>query len=211
MKNIDWKLCLIADPDLVNEDKLIPKVEEAVEAGVTLVQLRVKSLSTRKFLELAIPLSALLRKKNIPFLVNDRVDIALVSQASGVHLGQDDLPLPYARKILGPDKIIGISVHNLEEALTAEKKGADYLGAGPVFPTSSKKDLSPLLGLEGIRLIREKTHLPILAIGGIKPENASAVIAAGADGVAAISAFFQKKDVRLVSGEFKQALSRQPD
>lgn len=204
---MDWKLCLIADPSFVPENRLLEKVKEAVESGVTLVQLRVKSLSSRKFFELALLLSSLLKKKDIPFIVNDRVDIALASQASGVHLGQNDLPLSYARKILGPDKIIGISAHNLKEALTAEKEGADYLGVGPVFHTISKNNLSPIIGVDGIRLIRKKIRIPILAIGGITPENSSEVIAAGADGLAAISAFFKKSDIRQVAKNFRQAMS----
>jgi len=135
------------------------------------------------------------------------VDIALACGADGVHLGQQDLPLEVARKILGPNKIIGLSVNTVAEAWEAEKKGADYLGVGPIFPTSSKKDIRNLLGLSGLKKIREATSLPLMAIGGINLDNAAAVLQAGADGVAVISAILGAANLSLQIKKFLQVLS----
>ncbi len=190
MEKIDWTLCLIADTEFASDMDIVRMTEEAVEEGVTLVQLRAKNLSDRDFFHLALNLSEKLEEKKIPLIINDRVDIAISSGASGVHLGQNDLPLSCARKILGGDKLIGISTNTAEEALLAEEEGADYLGVGPVYFTSTKKSTKTPLGLEGFREIRKKVRIPILAIGGINHRNASDVIAIGADGIAVISAIW---------------------
>lgn len=208
MKKIDWKLCLIADVDAAAGRNVPSLVKQAVEAGVTLVQLRAKKLETRQFLSLALEISAILKTKNIPFIVNDRVDIALSCGANGVHLGQNDLPLPFARKILGIDKLIGITVNTVEEAIEAEAGGADYLGAGPVFFTPTKKELRPLLGLEGLKAIREKVKMPVLAIGSISPENAGEAMACGVNGIAVISAILGATDIRKATQEIIAAIKR---
>jgi len=203
---VDWTLCLIADPEF-SADRNIPAiVEDAVRSGVTLVQLRAKNLSCRDFLDLALNLTAFLNAHHIPLIINDRVDIALACRASGVHLGQDDLPLPLARQLLGPDKIIGISVNSREEAVAAEKQGADYLGVGPVYPTSTKKDLRAILGLPGLKAISETVRIPILAIGGITAENAGEVMASGADGVAVISAILGAEDISQATRKLLEAI-----
>ncbi len=129
-----------------------------------------------------------MRPKNIPLIINDRVDIAQACEADGVHLGQDDIPFHYARKILGKNRFIGISVKTAEEAVAGERDGADYIGMGPIFKTLSKEDSGPEVGLAGLRKVRAKVKIPILAIGGISAANAAEVISAGADGVAVISA-----------------------
>jgi thiamine-phosphate pyrophosphorylase len=188
MDRIDWRLCFIADSEAASGRDILQLIAEAVEGGVTLIQLRGKKWTSREFLDVGMKAFRFLGPKKIPLIINDRVDIALACEADGVHLGQDDMPLPYAREILGKDRIIGISVATPDEAEAAEKDGADYVGAGPVFGTLSKKDTAPLLGLTGLRKIREKTKIPILAIGGITVANAADVISAGADGVAVISA-----------------------
>jgi thiamine-phosphate pyrophosphorylase len=188
MDRIDWRLCFIADSEAASGRDILQLIAEAVEGGVTLIQLRGKKWTSREFLDMGMKALRFLGPKKIPLIINDRVDIALACEADGVHLGQDDMPLPYAREILGKDRIIGISVATPDEAEAAEKDGADYVGAGPVFGTLSKKDTAPLLGLTGLRKIREKTKIPILAIGGITVANAADVISAGADGVAVISA-----------------------
>jgi len=195
MKPINWKLCLIADTEAAGRKNLLAAIQEAVSSGVTLVQLRSKSLCTRKFLELALQVSEFLRDHSIPFIINDRVDIALSCDATGVHLGKKDLPLLFARKLLGPQKIIGITAHSLREAQEAEEGGADYLGVGPVFLSPSKKHLKNTLGLRGLLTIREKISIPILAIGGINPENAHDVMATGVNGIAVISAILGAKDI----------------
>jgi thiamine-phosphate pyrophosphorylase len=209
MKTIDWKLCLVADSDAAGERNILSIIEDATDEGVTLVQLRAKRLGTREFLDLALKTSELLAKKNIPLIINDRIDIALSCDAAGVHLGQEDLPLFYARKILGTNKLIGITINTLKEAVAAEKEGADYLGAGPVFFTTTKKKLKPLLGVEGLRAIKEKVKTPLLAIGGITPENAGDVIASGVEGIAVVSAILAAEDVRKATRELFKAISAQ--
>lgn len=210
MNNINiknWRLCLIIDPELYPELNLLHVVEEAVKGGVSVIQLRLKKTSTKKFYQLAASLSPLLQSAQVPFIINDRVDIALACDASGVHLGQDDLPLAVARRILGPSKIIGISVNNQDEARQAEKEGADYLGVGPIFPSLSKKNLRSLLGIEGLKKIRHQTSLPILAIGGITPENINGVLQAGADGVAVISSILGAADIKAQVKKFIKAFN----
>ncbi|HDJ23456.1 MAG TPA: thiamine phosphate synthase, partial [Candidatus Aminicenantes bacterium] len=171
----NWKVCLIIDPELYPELNLLQVVEDAIAGGISLVQLRLKKSSTKKFYQVATGIATHLRSSPLPLIINDRVDIALACNAAGVHLGQDDLPLAVARQLLGPSKIIGISVNNPDEARRAEEGGADYLGVGPIFPTSSKENLRPLLGIEGLKKVRKMTSLPLLAIGGITPENMGAV------------------------------------
>jgi len=195
MKPINWKLCLIADTEAIGRRNLLAAIQEAVSSGVTLVQFRSKSLCTREFLDLALQVSEILRDHDIPLIINDRVDIALSCNATGVHLGKKDLPLSFARKLLGPQKIIGATAHSLREAQEAEEGGANYLGVGSVFLSPSKKHLKNTLGLRGLLTIREKISIPILAIGGINPENAHDVIATGVNGIAVISAILGAKDI----------------
>jgi len=170
MRSIDWKLCLVADAEAAQGRDLPNLIEKAVDSGVTLVQLRAKGMPTRKFLQLALQTAELLKAKGFPLIINDRIDIALACGAEGIHLGQDDLPLPYARKILGKKKCIGISVNTLKEAEEAEKGGADYLGVGPVYDTPSKRDLKAILGPSGLKVIREKVNLSWLS-GGLMPRT----------------------------------------
>lgn len=208
MRSINWKLCFIADSATARNRNLIPLINEAVQAGVTMVQLRGKELMTHTFLKTAIESSHLLASRNIPLIINDRIDIALASNADGVHLGQEDIPLFYARKILGEEKLIGISVNTEEEAMEAEKGGADYLGVGPIFFTPSKENLRPVLGIAGLKAIREKVKIPILAIGGIKAKNAEEVMASGADGIAVISAILGAKNIRKATEKLLSSISR---
>lgn len=207
MERIDWKLCLIVDTEFTSGKDIIRLTEEAVEEGITLVQLRAKTLSSKDFLHLALNLSEHLRETKTPLIINDRVDIAFSCGAAGCHLGQKDLPLPYARKILGKDKLIGISAHTVEEALLAEEGGADYLGVGPIYATSTKKSLKPPLGLEGLKALRRRIRIPILAIGGIKAENAFDVMASGADGIAVISAIWGAENPPQAAKELLAAIS----
>jgi thiamine-phosphate pyrophosphorylase len=203
---IDWSLYLVADTEFASGKNLPWLVRQAVLGGVTVVQIRAKELGTRDFLELASRLSHNLKKIGCPLLINDRVDIALACGAEGVHLGQDDMPLPDARRLLGPDKIIGISVNTLDEAAEAEKLGADYLGLGPIYVTSTKKTVLPVLGPEGIRRVRRQVGIPVIAIGGINPTNAGAAKKAGADGIAIVSALLGAKNIRRAAAEIKSRL-----
>jgi thiamine-phosphate pyrophosphorylase len=168
-------------------------VTQAIRAGVSTVQYRNKDASTADFYEDAMAVRRLC-KKTI-FLINDRVDIALAVNADGVHLGQDDLSYDATRKLLGKDKIIGLTVHSLQEALAARDMGADYLGVSPIFATTTKTDAGKPSGLECLKKIRHQIELPIVAIGGINLSNASSVIDAGADAICAISAVVTKTDV----------------
>lgn len=163
-------------------------VEAAVAAGVSVVQLREKELQTRAFYEEGMRIRDFLRHAGVTFIVNDRVDLAQALDADGVHLGPDDMPVAVARRILGPDRIIGLSIKTLDDLRSPDCSYADYLGVGPIFSTSTKLDTAPPWGLEGLRRAREATTLPIVAIGSITPENAQAVIEAGADAVAVVSA-----------------------
>lgn len=172
----------------------ISDVKNALAAKVEVMQYREKSLSTKEMYEEAL----ILRKicKNVTFLINDRVDIALSVDADGVHLGQEDLPYRLARKLLGKKKIIGLTVHNLSEAEEAQELGADYVGISPIFSTNTKKDAGTPSGIDLIKKIRKRIYLPIVVIGGIKLANALQVIHAGADCLCAISAVVIKSDVK---------------
>lgn len=188
MKKINWKLHLIADKETAGEKDILKIIKQAVKGGVTVVQLRAKTLSTREFFELGKKVFDCLKSKGIPFIINDRIDIALALNADGVHLGQQDMPLNIARKILGKEKIIGISVNTVKEAIEAEKGGADYLGVGPAFPTITKPDIRTPLGIDGLKKIRQQIKIPIVAIGGIDKSNAKGVFKTGVDGIAVVSA-----------------------
>ncbi len=172
----------------------VSDVKAAVAAGVKVVQYREKQADTRKMYEEALKLRKIC--KHITFLVNDRMDLALAAAADGVHLGQDDLPYAAARKILGKQKIIGLTVHTVKEARQAQKLGADYLGVSPIFATHTKADAGEPKGVALIKQIRKQVSIPIIAIGGITLANAGEVIRAGADGLCAISAVVTKHDVR---------------
>jgi thiamine-phosphate pyrophosphorylase len=208
MKRIDWKLCLVADVETAAGKYIISSIKEAIEGGVSLVQLRAKKLETHEFFELSLKVRETTKKKNIPLIINDRVDITLSCNADGVHLGQDDLPVSYARKILGKKKLIGVSVNTEKEAEEAEKRGADYLGVGPIYFTQTKKDIKPPLGVEGLREIRKRVRIPILAIGGISVENAREIVEAGADGIAVVSAILATENIIKATRELAQAISQ---
>jgi thiamine-phosphate pyrophosphorylase len=171
----------------------ISDVKQAEACSVCAVQYRNKKAETREMYEEAVRLREICR--NALFLINDRIDIALAVDADGVHLGQSDMPYSAARKMLGPEKIIGITVHNLAEALDAQRSGADYLGVSPIFQTATKHDAGKPAGIALIEEIRARVDIPLIAIGGINLANAPEVVSAGADGLCAISAVVAKKDV----------------
>jgi len=186
--SIDWSLYLVTDRTVVGNRSLIVAVEEALKGGVTVVQYREKHASTRVMLEEALALSRLCRSYNVPFLVNDRIDIALAVDADGVHLGQDDMPPAIARRILGSEKIIGLTVHNEEELVEAESQKVDYLSFAPVFATSTKPDHKTPLGIEGVAQLASKVSLPCVAIGGIKEHHVEMLAQTGIDGICVVSA-----------------------
>ncbi|MCI0403879.1 MAG: thiamine phosphate synthase [Acidobacteria bacterium] len=204
----------ILDPALRPELPLAELVRMLADAGVRLVQLRAKQASSRELLVLAGELQSLL-PSDCPLIVNDRADVAALAGAAGVHLGQDDLPAQAARELLGPDKLIGLSTHNKEHVKAAAAAPVDYLAFGPIFATISKDKPDPVVGCEGLSEVRRWTRKPLVAIGGITPENAGKVIEAGADSVAVISGWLVPTQERLAAGdiprrleEFRRALGR---
>lgn len=197
--DINYKLYLITDRSFLNGRSLAECVEDAIKGGATLVQVREKNISTRDFYNIAREVQEVTTKYNVPLLINDRIDIALAINADGVHLGQSDMPIELARKILGDDKIIGISAGNVKEAIEAEKAGADYVGLGAVFFTGTKKDIDEPIGLAGLREITEKITIPSVAIGGINKENAKSVLATGVNGISVISAILKNDDIQGAS------------
>jgi thiamine-phosphate pyrophosphorylase len=203
----DLSLYLVADVEFAAGRDLAYLAGEAVLGGVTIVQLRAKGLETREFLELANRMAAALKRRSVSLIINDRIDIALACGAEGVHLGQDDMPLDKARQLLGKSKIIGVSVNTLKEAQEAERQGADYVGLGPIYATTTKDTDLPALGPEGIRRMRQKIGIPIIAIGGINVDNATNVMRAGAAGIAVVSAILDAPDARKAAAELKKALS----
>ncbi|MCX5704826.1 MAG: thiamine phosphate synthase [Candidatus Omnitrophica bacterium] len=178
-------------------------VRNAVKAGVKVVQYREKNKSSREMFREAKVLRRIC--KNITFLVNDRIDITLACGADGVHLGQYDLSLPVVRKLLGGKKIIGVTVHNLKEALIAQKQGADYLGVSPIFSTGTKLDAGKPIGIDKLKEISKRVRIPIVALGGINLKNAKKVIKSGADSICAISAVLSKLDVYGEILKFRKA------
>ena len=177
----------------------ISDVKQADACSVCAVQYRNKNAETREMFDEALRLREICR--NALFLINDRIDIALAVDADGVHLGQSDMPYRAARKMLGPEKIIGITVHNITEATEAQRLGADYLGVSPIFQTATKSDAGKPAGIALIEEIRAQVDIPLIAIGGINLTNAPEVVRAGADGLCAISAVVAKEDV---SSEIKR-------
>jgi thiamine-phosphate pyrophosphorylase len=205
---IDWSLYLVADADYAAGRDLAALVEAAVRGGATVVQLRAKSLEARAFIGLGLEIARRLAGTGAPLLVNDRLDIAQACGAAGVHLGQDDIPAAAARRILGPGATIGVSVNSAEEALRAEREGADYVGAGPAFATSTKETPLAVLGPEGIGRIKRAVRIPVVAIGGITAVHAASLAAAGADGIAVVSAVLGSPDPERAAGELVRAFGR---
>ncbi|HYL86256.1 MAG TPA: thiamine phosphate synthase [Candidatus Angelobacter sp.] len=187
----------------------IPETECAqqfVEAGVRLLQYRHKAASSRELLESAKRLSTLLLPRGVTFLVNDRADVAAISGAAGVHVGQDDLSVEAARAVTGIDKLVGVSTHNREQFQRAAATSADYIAVGPIFPTSTKANPDPVVGTEFIRQVRPLTDKPIVAIGGITLDRASQAIRAGADSVAVISDILRAPDPAQRARQFLEVL-----
>ena len=192
-----WELTLymVTDRRWLGRRSLEEDVEEALMGGATLVQIREKEISSRAYLELAGKVKAVTDRYGVPLIVNDRIDIALAVDAGGVHVGPDDLPVSVARRLLGPDKIVGASASSLEEALTFQVQGADYLGVGAVFPTATKQ-VTEKVDLETLARIKAAVRIPVAAIGGIDAGNAPEVMKTGVDGVAVVSAILNRSDIR---------------
>ena len=207
MKCAKENLLLYAVPDRhwLDGRTLKEVVLESLEGGVTMLQLREKHLDEAHFLEEAKELQMLCRSWHVPFLINDNVEIALAMNADGIHVGQSDMAAGDVRKKLGDDKIIGVSAQTVEQALLAEKAGADYLGVGAVFPTSSKDDANEVT-YETLKAICSAVSIPVVAIGGITQENVHQLAGSGICGAAVISAIYAKPDIKKAAAELKKAV-----
>ncbi|MCA9420180.1 MAG: thiamine phosphate synthase [Nitrospira sp.] len=200
-------LYLIVDARWSSRCSLSEILHQASHAGVKFVQYRNKTGSMKQAYDAAIVLRGVAAERGMIFIVNDRCDLALAVEADGVHLGQDDLPVFFARKVVGPKMIIGISTHNPEQVRKATEGGADYLGFGPIFSTKTKANHEPVVGMDGLAGVRELTTLPIFAIGGIVPDSVSALRAAGANGVAVASAILDAVDRPRMLAQFMAQFS----
>lgn len=195
-------LYIILDPLVYPARLLVDVLRTAADAGAVLFQYRNKTTSMKDAYMEALALRETAAKADVLFIVNDRCDLAMAVNADGVHLGQGDLPLDLARKVMGPEKLIGISTHNADQVREATAGKPDYLGFGPIFTPGSKQDHDPVVGLEGLRTIRSLTPLPVFAIGGIHIDQVDEVMRAGADGVAVISAILKAPDVSHAVSSF---------
>jgi len=198
--NIDYSLYLVTDRDLMAAASIEECVEQAVSGGCTVVQLREKTASSREFYETAARVRKITADMGVPLIINDRADIALAVNADGVHIGQEDLPLDAARRIMGKDAVIGVSVNNLTEALAA--LGADYLGVGAMFATGTKTDAN-LATMDELRRIRAEIKIPIVVIGGINKNTVPLFAGTGIDGIAVVSAVVSQKDPGGAARELK--------
>jgi thiamine-phosphate pyrophosphorylase len=200
------RLHLVTDATLCGRRGVEAVVEAAVRGGVTLVQLREKTLATRAFVERARALKARLAPLGVPLVINDRVDVALAAGADGVHVGQSDMPAADARRLL-PHALLGLSIETVEQVGEAEHAPVDYYGVSPVFATPTKLDVLAPLGLDGLRAIRAATRRPLVAIGGIDAGNAADVVAAGADGVAVVSALCAAPDPERAARALREVVA----
>ena len=207
MKQIG-KLHILTDTVLQSRFSHMEITRLAIAGGADTIQYRQKSGSTREMIEIAQDLKQLCSEAGVTFIVNDRLDVAIAAEANGVHLGQDDFPIPMARQLLGEGRIIGGSAATLDEARKCLSEGADYVGFGPVYPTSSKDDAGPVSGIDILKQVVEIIPLPIIAIGGVGPENIPDVMRAGARGIAVISAVCCQDDPEGATKSLYQALNK---
>lgn len=200
---IDYTLYLVTDQGLMSTATIEESVDLAIEGGCTLVQLREKNLSSKCFYETAVRIREITFKRNVPLIINDRVDITLAVNADGVHIGQDDIPASIVRKILGPDRIMGVSAGNLSDALAAVEDGADYLGIGAMYSTNTKTD-TDIVTREELSRIRKAVKIPIVVIGGINKETIPDFNDTRIDGLAVVSGIVAQKDVAAAARELKE-------
>ena len=192
----ELKFYLVTDSDILRGRDFYNSIEEALKGGVTMLQLREKNASGKEFLEKAIKLRELTKKYNVKFIINDRVDIAMLCDADGVHVGQSDIPANKVREIIGEDKIVGVSARTVEEALTAKENGADYLGVGAMFTTRTKLDAKSV-SIEKLKEIKELIKLPVVAIGGLSLSNIDKLKECNVDGYAVVSAILGAENIKL--------------
>ena len=197
MKNTDLSLYLVTDKS-DDVEKFLNTIEEAIKGGVTVVQIREKTAETLDFYNLALKVKEITTKYNVPLIINDRVDVALAIDAEGVHVGQSDMPCDVTRKLIGEDKILGVSAATIDEAIKAEKDGADYIGTGAVFPTATKDD-APSITKQDLKDVVDSINIPVVAIGGITLENASQLKDTGIAGLSVVSAIMSAENPKKAS------------
>ena len=197
MNSIDLSLYLVTD-NSADEEKFLKTIEESINGGVSVVQLREKTADTLEFYNLALKVKEITTKYNVPLIINDRIDVALAVDADGVHVGQSDMPCDVARKLIGENKILGVSAATIDEAKKAEKDGADYIGTGAVFPTSTKDD-APSITKKDLKNIVDSINIPVVAIGGINIENANELKNTGISGLSVVSAIMSADNPKKAS------------
>ena len=196
-------LYAVTDRSWLNGATLYSQVEEAIRGGATFIQLREKTLEEKQFLEEAIKINELCKRYQVPFVINDNVEIAIKANADGVHIGQNDRPIKEVRTLLGPEKVIGVSAQTVEQAILAEKGGANYIGVGAVFHTNSKVDAKDV-SYKTLKSICKAVSIPVIAIGGIGADNVAQLAGSGICGVAVISAIFAQKDIQMATSHLKE-------
>ena len=199
MNNINLSLYLVTDKS-DDVEKFLNTIEEAIKVGVTVVQIREKTAETLDFYNLALKVKEITSKYDVPLIINDRVDVALAIDADGVHVGQSDMPCDVTRKLIGADKILGVSAATIDEAKKAQNDGADYIGTGAVFPTSTKDD-APKITKQDLKEIVESIDIPVVAIGGISKDNAHELIDTGIAGLSVVSAIMSSDNPKKSSEE----------
>jgi len=205
---MNLSLYLLTDRQLSRGKPIEEIVSAAIAGGVTTVQLREKDTPTGEFLDLALRVRTITRESGVTFIVNDRLDIALAADADGIHVGQDDMPADVARRLIGPDRILGVTAADAGQARTAIEAGADYIGCNAVFATPTKTDTGTPLGLSGLEALVRSIDVPVVAIGGINTTNAAEVLATGAAGIAVVSAIVSADDPEVAARELKQITER---
>lgn len=205
MKTDIYTLYLVTDRFDYTDDEFFSIIEEACQAGVTLVQLREKKATTNRYFHLAQKVKTITDKYDVPLIINDRVDICLAVDAAGVHIGDDELPIDVARSLIGPDKLLGVSADTLERANEAQQLGADYLGIGAVFPSSTKADCETV-SLDIVRQMNDRSALPSVAIGGINQDNIIQLEKTGITGISLVSAIMQADNVSETTGQLLQQI-----
>ena len=200
--NFDYTLYLVTDRQLMSCDSLTEAVEQAILGGCTMIQLREKELPSLEFYNQAVAVKQVTERYHIPLIINDRIDIAMAVQATGVHIGQHDLPAATVRKVIGENMLLGVSASSIAEAIQAQQDGADYLGVGAMFPTGTKTDADSV-SMEELQKIRAAVSLPIVVIGGINKGNAGRFKPMGIDGLAVVSAIIAQSDIKAAAAELK--------
>lgn len=202
MSKLDLTLYLVTDSTNMTEDEFLSKVEAACKGGVTLIQLREKNRTTKEYIDLANKVKAISDRYDLPLLIDDRLDVAMAVDAAGVHVGADDMPVALARKLLGPDKIVGATAKTVEAAMIAQADGADYLGVGAIYPTTTKVK-TVLTKVETLQDICEHVSIPVGAIGGLNKDNCDILKGTDIDGLCVVSAIMKQDDCETAARELK--------